>query len=62
MHGFQPGTVRRLVQFMYTGDYNEHEDNNAAPDQNAGVGNSDEVEEGKTVDYIGNVVSELKVL
>ncbi len=27
MDNFQPSTVKRLVQFMYTGDYDDPEDN-----------------------------------
>jgi hypothetical protein len=50
MDSFQPDTVRRLVQFMYTGDYDDHEDEHEAPDQDTCVCNSDEIEEGKTLD------------
>lgn len=50
MNNSRPGTVRRMVQFMYTGDYHEQEDKNAAPDQKADVGNKDDTVEGKTVD------------
>ena len=53
MNNFQPDTVRRLVQFMYTGDYSDHEDEHEAPYQNTCVGNSDEIEEGRTLDSIG---------
>ena len=51
MDNFQPDTVRRLVQFMYTGDYDDHEDEHEAP--NTCVGNSDEIEEGRTLGSIG---------
>ena len=50
MDHFQPKTVRRLVQFLYNGDYDDHEDEHEAPDQN--TCNGDEIEEGRKVDSI----------
>ena len=52
MNTFQPNTVKRLIQFMYTGDYDDHYDEHEPLGQNTDLGNSDEIEEGRTTDSI----------
>ena len=37
---------------MYTGDYDDHKDKHEPPGRNACIGNSDEIDEGRTIDSI----------
>lgn len=49
MDDFQPNTVKRMVQFMYTGDYHDSNDESevSVADQEACLGNNDGIEEGR---------------
>jgi len=44
--------VRQLIQFIYIGNYNNYKDKYKPPSRNAYIGNSDEIDKDKTIDFI----------
>ena len=62
INNFQLNTVRQLIQFIYINDYNNYKDKYKPPGRNAYIGNSDEINKGKTIDFISQIVSNILIL